>query len=157
MLVFFAAFFLLIPFLQPAFAQNDNDNGLAMLESASDQGTFLVRMWWTQADIGADNTFEIKFVEPETGRELEDITYDFIVVSASGQEAVHRQSQAASVQAVAFSTEGPYTIRIANIDGLGEGADFDVRVTPEFAPAAIAAAAGIALATIFGAKFRKRS
>lgn len=180
------SFLLLVSFLpsallhQPAYAQasntttttnnsNNDDGSPITLESKSDQGTLLVRIEWTQAkkDIlstaaGANNNsnndvFTIHFIEPETGKELEEMTYDFIVASASGQEEVHRQSQTASKQSVAFSAEGPYTIKIANIDGLGEGARFDVRVTPEFAPSAAmaAAAAGIAFATVFGAKFRK--
>jgi hypothetical protein len=144
--------------LQPALAQaNNNDNtGPVALESKSDHGTFLVRMNWTQqADLGADNIFKLKFIEPETGRELEDITYDFVVLSADGHEELQRKSQSAGTQAVAFSAKGPYVIRIANIDGLGEGADFNLRVTPEFAPVAIVAGAGVALATFFGAKHRK--
>jgi hypothetical protein len=157
--VFFATQFLLfVPFLHPALAQaNNTDNpGPGARESKSDHGTFLVRMNWTQqADLGADNIFKLKFIEPETGRELEDITYDFVVLSADGHEEVHRKSQSAGTQAVAFSAEGPYVIRIANIDGLGEGADFNLRVTPEFAPVAIVAGAGVALATFFGAKHRK--
>jgi hypothetical protein len=158
--LFSAALLLLVPFFllqQPAFAQANNGGPAMMtMESTSDQRTFLVKMEWTPAALGSANAFKVHFVEPETGKELEDITYDFIVISEGGQEAVHRHSQAAaSTQAVSFSAEGPYTIRIANIDGLGEGADFHVRVTPElFAPALIAAA-GIALATFFGAKFRK--
>ncbi|HVX02345.1 MAG TPA: hypothetical protein VHA09_04260 [Nitrososphaera sp.] len=135
-----------------------------MLESKSDQGTFLVQMDWTQPkgegdDVDADNNiFKIRFIEPETGKELEQMTYDFIVFdSTDGRELVHRQSQTATTQALTFSAEGPYTIQIANIDGLGEGAEFDIKVTPEFAPAAFAivSAAGIAFATVFGAKFRK--
>jgi hypothetical protein len=157
--LFAAALLLLVPFLQPALAQanNNNDNtGPVALESKSDQGTFLVRMNWTQqADLGADNIFKLKFIEPETGRELEDITYDFVVLSADGHEELQRKSQSAGTQAVAFSAKGPYVIRIANIDGLGEGADFNLRVTPEFAPVAIVAGAGVALATFFGAKHRK--
>jgi hypothetical protein len=156
--LFAAALLLLVPFLQPALAQannNNDDTGPVALESKSDQGTFLVRMNWTQqADLGADNIFKLKFIEPETGRELEDITYDFVVLSADGHEELHRKSQSAGTQAVAFSAEGPYVIRIANIDGLGEGADFNLRVTPEFAPIVIAGA-GVALATFFGAKHRK--
>lgn len=156
--LFATALLLFVPFLQPALAQaNNNDNtGPVALESKSDQGTFLVRMNWTQqADLGADNIFKLKFIEPETGRELEDITYDFVVLSADGHEELQRKSQSAGTQAVAFSAEGPYVIRIANIDGLGEGADFNLRVTPEFAPVAIVAGAGVALATFFGAKHRK--
>jgi hypothetical protein len=169
-LVHFAAAALLLAlpfFLQPppAFAQAAGNANPVMLESTSDQGTFLVKIEWTPADISTDNTFKIRFIEPETGRELEDVAYDFIIVSsASGQEVVHRHSQtseaaaAASTQTVEFSAQGPYTIKIANIDGLGEGANFDVTVTPEFAPAMIilAAAAGIALvSTIFRARFQK--
>lgn len=156
--LFATALLLFVPFLQPALAQaNNNDNtGPVALESKSDHGTFLVRMNWTQqADLGADNIFKLKFIEPETGRELEDITYDFVVLSADGHEELQRKSQSAGTQAVAFSAEGPYVIRITNIDGLGEGADFNLRVTPEFAPVAIVAGAGVALATFFGAKHRK--
>ncbi|MEO9362989.1 MAG: hypothetical protein ABI348_03720 [Nitrososphaera sp.] len=155
--VFLAAALSLLPFfLQPAFAQaNSNGNGPVALESKSDQGTFLVKMNWTQADIGTNNIFKVKFIEPETGRELEDITYDFVVLSAGGNEDVHRKSQSAGTQSMAFSAEGSYVIRIANIDGLGEGADFNLRVTPEFAPVVVVAAAGVALATFFGAKLRK--
>jgi len=156
--LFATALLLFVPFLQPALAQaNNNDNtGPVALESKSDHGTFLVRMNWTQqADLGADNIFKLKFIEPETGRELEDITYDFVVLSADGHEELQRKSQSAGTQAVAFSAKGPYVIRIANIDGLGEGADFNLRVTPEFAPVAIVAGAGVALATFFGAKHRK--
>ena len=155
--LFAAALLLLVPFLQPALAQanNHDDTDPVALESKSDQGTFLVRMNWTQqTDLGADNTFKLKFIEPETGKELEDITYDFVVLSADGREELNRKSQSAGTQTVAFSAEGPYVIRIANIDGLGEGVDFNLRVTPEFAPIVIATA-GVALATFFGAKHRK--
>jgi hypothetical protein len=53
---------------------------------------------------------------------------------------------------VSFQQEGSYTIRVANIEGLGEGAEFSVRVTPEFSPA-IVAAAGVAVA-VFVARLR---
>ena len=50
-----------------------------MLEALSDQGTFRVEVAWTPADIGADNTFGIRFIEPETNIELEDIRYDILL------------------------------------------------------------------------------
>ncbi len=137
-------------FLVPAFAQEP-----VVMEATSDEGTFVVRMEWTPADLGAGNLFALTFVEPETGRVVEDIVYDFIVLSEDGDEVVDRRSQTLAVQDVSFSEEGPYTIRIANIEGLGEDAEFSVRVTPEFSPALVVAA-GVAIA-IFGARLRFRS
>jgi hypothetical protein len=96
--------------------------------------------------------FALTFIEPETGRVVEDIVYDFIVVSEGGDEIVDRRSQTLAVQDVSFSEEGSYTIRVANIEGLGEGAEFSVRVTPEFSPALVAAA-GVAVA-VFVARLR---
>jgi hypothetical protein len=141
------ALFIAPLFLAPAFAQEPET-----LEAVSGEGTFIVRMEWTPAELGAGNTFALSFVEPETGRVVEDVVYDFIVVSESGEELVDRRSQTLAVQDVSFQQEGSYTIRVANIEGLGEGAEFSVRVTPEFSPA-IVAAAGVAVA-VFVARFR---
>jgi hypothetical protein len=134
-------------FLAPAFAQEP-----VVMEAASDEGTFLVRVEWTPADLGASNTFALLFVEPETGKVVEDVAYDFVVTAESGGEIADRRSQTLAAQDVSFPEEGSYTIRVANIEGLGEDAEFSVRVTPEFTPALVAAA-GVAIA-IFGARFR---
>lgn len=134
-------------FFAPAFAQETE-----MLEAASDEGTFLVKIEWTPADLGAGNMFALTFVEPETGREIEDVTYDFVVLSEDGDEVIDRRSQTLAVQDVSFQQEGSYTVRIANIEGLGEDAEFSVRVTPEFSPALVAAA-GVAVA-VFVARLR---
>lgn len=134
-------------FFAPTFAQEQ-----VMLEAASDEGTFLVRMEWTPADLGAGNMFALTFVEPETGRVVEDVTYNFIVVSEDGDEIIDRRSQTLAVQDVSFSEEGSYTVRVANIEGLGEDAEFSVRVTPEFSPSLVAAA-GVAVA-VFVARLR---
>lgn len=115
---------LLVP-LQ-AFAQEQ-----IMLEAPSDQSTFLVEIGWTPADIGAENTFEIRFIEPETGKKVEDVVYDFAIAQA-GNTVLERTDQTSNTQQVAFSVAGPYTIIVDNIDGLGEGASFPVQVTPEF-------------------------
>lgn len=141
---------------QLAFAQTQSEPA-TVLESNSDQGSFRVTMKWTQTGNGSNKSaFNVQFIEPETGKQLEDIVYDFIVISASGNEVVHRVTQASgSNQTATLSVEGPYTIRIANIDGLGESAEFHVRVTPEFSPVLIVAAGGFALAALFGTKSRK--
>lgn len=115
---------LLVP-LQ-AFAQE-----LIMLEAASDQDTFIVEMGWTSADIGDENTFEIRFIDPETSKEVEDVVYDF-GIEQDGSPLLMREGQTSSTQRVTFDEAGPYTIVVRNIEGLGEDASFPVQVTPEF-------------------------
>lgn len=109
-----------------AFAQEQ-----IMLETASDQDTFSVEIEWMPADIGDENTFEIRFIEPETGKEIEDVVYDF-EIEQDGSSLLTREGQTSATQSVAFDEAGPYTIIVDNIDGLGEGASFSVEVTPEF-------------------------
>jgi hypothetical protein len=115
---------LLVPL--PAFAQEQ-----ITLEAASDQGTFSVKIEWTPAEIGAENTFEIHFIEPETGKEIEEVVYDFAIEQA-GTTLLTREGQTSNTQRVAFSESGPYTILVSDIDGLSENASFPVQVTPEF-------------------------
>lgn len=102
-----------------------------MLETASDQDTFTVEIGWTPADIGDENTFEIRFIEPETGKEVEDVIYDF-GIEQDGSLLLMREDQTSATQRVVFDEAGPYTIVVRNIEGLGEDASFSVQVTPEF-------------------------
>ena len=123
----------------------------SMMESPSDQGTFLVRISFTQDKL-QDNAVAVTFVDSETGKEVEDITYDFAVSSDSGL-LLSKTAQTATVQHVTFGSEGSYKITVSNIDGLGEGAAFDVRVTPEFPALAVAAVAFSALAVAWRVRF----
>lgn len=123
----------------------------SMMESPSDQGTFLVRISFTQDKL-QDNAIAITFVDSETGKEVEDITYNFAVSSENGS-LVSKTAQTATMQHVSFGSEGSYKIAISNIDGLGEGATFDVRVTPEFPALAVAAVAFSALAVARRVRF----
>lgn len=123
----------------------------ATIESTSDQSTFLVRISLVPDQL-QDNTIAITFVDPETHKEIEDVIYDFAVYSDSGSALVSKTAQTATVQKVSFGSEGSYRITISNIDGLGEGATFDVRVTPEFPALAIAAVAFSALAAAWRAR-----
>ena len=114
------------------------------LEAASDQDTFTVEITWTPDDIGSANAFDIRFIEPETGEEIEDVVYDFSI-HRGGDREILRRDQTATRQEFTFDEPGSYEIRIDDIEGLGEGAELPVRVTPEFptgALAAIAAALG---------------
>ncbi len=127
----------------PAFAQEQ-----VKLATASDQDTFTVEIVWTTADIGAKNTLEIYFIEPETGKEVEDMIYEFGIMQ-DDTLIFTRPDQTSNVQEVTFGEPGPYTILVNNIDGLGENASFPVQVTPEFPLA-------YALPAAFGALFALR-
>lgn len=122
--LFLPTLFILAP-LQ-VFAQEE-----MLLEAASDQNTFLVRVVWTPADIGSENTFEIHFIEPETLKEVEDIVYNF-AIEQDGEQVIRNEDQDSNIQSVTFERAGPYTIVVENIDRLGENASFAVEVTPEF-------------------------
>lgn len=127
-------------FVVPAYAQQSTT-----LEATSDEGSFLVQVAWEPAEVGQENTFDISFVEPETGTMLEDITYDFSVLQGDSVKA-HKVDQAASRQRLAFDEPGQYTIRIDNIDGLDEGVEIPIQVTPEFPLGALAGVAAVGAA-----------
>lgn len=113
----------------------------ATIESTSDQGTFLVRISLLPDQL-RDNIITITFIDPETRKEIQDVVYDFAIYSDSGT-LVSKTAQTAIVQKVSFEGEGSYRIAISNIEGLGEGATFDVRVTPEFPVGAMVAVAAV--------------
>lgn len=102
-----------------------------VLEATSDQGTFLVELAWTPAEIDHAHVFDIRFVEPETGKEIEDVLYDFSIYGSGGREVV-RLDQTTIRQEFAFDDTGSYEIRLEDIEGLGEGVVIPIQVTPEF-------------------------
>jgi hypothetical protein len=101
------------------------------LEAASDQGTFTVEITWTPHDIGSANVFDIRFIEPETGEEIEDVVYDISIYRDADREIL-RRDQTTTSQEFAFDEPGSYVIRIDDIDGLGERVAIPIQVTPEF-------------------------
>jgi hypothetical protein len=122
-----------------------------VLESASDQGTFMVEITWTPDDIGSTNTFDIRFIEPETGEEIEDIRYDFSIYG-EGDREILRRGETATRQEFTFEQPGSYEIRIDDIEGLGEGVAIPIQVTPEFPLGAVALAAAALGAIIVAAR-----
>lgn len=132
----------LLPFI-PVAAQEH-----IVLEAASDQGTFTVEITWTPDDLGDENAFDIRFIEPETGVEIEEVIYDFSIFRAGDREVV-RRDQMVTRQEFTFDEQGPYEIRIDNIEGLGEGVSVPIQVTPEFPAGALAVVAGALGATVF--------
>jgi hypothetical protein len=136
----------------PAYAQQS-----VTLEVTSDQGSFLVQVNWMPAEAGEENAFDITFIEPETGTELEDIKYEFSLIhnDTQAQEA-HKVDQTAAQQKFTFDEPGWYTIRIGNIDGLDESAEIPIQVTPEFPAGALVGVAAIGAAVAAGKIYLSR-
>jgi hypothetical protein len=114
-----------LPF-QPISAQEQ-----IRLEAVTDQGTFQVEILWISNDIGSANMFEIHFVDPDTGTEIEDIKYD-ISIYRDDRPEIQRLDQISIFQEFFFEEVGSYEIRIDNIEDLGERATLPIQVTPEF-------------------------
>jgi hypothetical protein len=122
-----------------------------VLEAASDQGTFTVEITWTPDNIGSAHAFDIRFIEPETGEEIEDVIYDISIYSG-GDRQVLRRDQTATRQEFTFGGPGSYEIRIDDIEGLGERITIPIQVTPEFPLGAVALAAAVLGAAIVAAR-----
>lgn len=101
------------------------------LEAVTDQGTFKVEIMWISNDIGSANMFEIHFVDPDTGSEIEDIKYD-ISIYRDDKPEIQRLDQTSIFQEFFFEEMGSYEMRIDDIEGLGERAIVPIQVTPEF-------------------------
>ncbi|MDQ3888748.1 MAG: hypothetical protein M3251_05690 [Thermoproteota archaeon] len=128
---------------QPIYAQEQ-----IRLEAVSDQGTFKVEIMWTSNDIGSANEFEIHFVDPDSGSEIEDVKYDISIYRDASPE-IHRLDQTSIFQEFFFEEVGSYEIRIDDIEDLGERAIIPIQVTPEFQlNVLVPAAAAVSIAVI---------
>jgi hypothetical protein len=101
------------------------------LEAVTDQGTFKVEIMWIPNDIGSANMFEIHFVDPDTGSEIENIKYD-ISIYRDDRPEIQRLDQVSIFQEFFFEEMASYEIRIDDIEDLGEHATVPIQVTPEF-------------------------
>ena len=117
-----------------------------LLQAASDQGTFRVEITWTPGDIGSANVFDLRFIEPETGEEIEDIVYDISIYKGGDRETL-RRDQMDTQQLFTFDEPRSYEIRIEDIEGLGEWVAIPIQVTPEF-PVGVLALAATALGLV---------
>jgi len=111
---------------QPIYAQEQ-----IRLEAVTDQGTFKVEIMWISNDIGSANMFEIHFVDPDTGSEIEYIKYD-ISIYRDDKPEIQRLDQTSIFQEFFFEEMGSYEMRIDDIEGLNERAIVPIQVTPEF-------------------------
>ena len=135
--------------LQPITAQQQ-----IRLEALTDKGTFKVEIFWTPKDIGNINKFEIHFIDPDTGSEIEDIKYD-ISIFKDGKPEIQRLEQLSISQDFFFEEAGSYEISIADIEDLGERVTIPIQVTPEFQSyifVLTAAALGLAMLAVAAAQ-----
>ncbi len=108
------------------------------LDAMSDKGAFLVEVMWTPEAIGKANTFEIHFFDPDTHTQIEDVKYTLSIYSNDSSSGggnkleVQRTDQVATLQKFSFDKSGSYTIKIENIENLGESAVIPIQVSPEF-------------------------
>src|SRR5919112_3621979 len=125
-LVMSLALFSTILTLQPITAQEQ-----IRLEALTDQGSFKVEILWMPNDIGNVNKFEIHFIDPDTGSEIEDVKYD-ISIYKDGRPKIQRLDQVSISQEFFFEEVGSYEIRIDDIEDLGEWVLVPIQVVPEF-------------------------
>jgi hypothetical protein len=124
------------------------------LEAVTDQGTFRVEIMWIPNDIGSANMFDIRFIDPDTGSEIEDIKYDISIYRDDGPQ-IQRLDQISTFQEFSFGDQGSYEIRIDDIEDLGERVTIPIQVTPEFRlEVFVFAAAAFSLAVIAAAAAR---
>ncbi|MDQ3887669.1 MAG: hypothetical protein M3251_00170 [Thermoproteota archaeon] len=124
---------------QPIYAQEQ-----IRLEAVSDQGTFKVEIMWITNNIGNANMFEIHFIDPDTGSEIEGVKYDISIYKDASPE-IQRLDQTSIFQEFFFEEVGSYEIRIDDIEDLGERALIPIQVTPEFQLKVFVLAAAAAL------------
>jgi hypothetical protein len=146
-LIMSLALFSSILTLQPITAQEQ-----IRLEALTDQGSFKVEILWMPNDIGNVNKFEIHFIDPDTGSEIEDVKYD-ISIYKDGRPKIQRLDQVSISQEFFFEEMGSYEIRIDDIEDLGERVLVPIQVMPEFQPPvlALSAAAALGLAVLAAA------
>ena len=128
------------------------------LEAVTDQATFKVEIFWMPSDIGSVNNFEIHFIDPDTGSEIEDVKYDFSIYK-DGRPEIQRLDQVSISQEFFFEEVGSYEISIDDIEDLGERVTLPIQVTPEFQSQIFvpsAAALGLAVLVITAAAAAQR-
>jgi len=128
------------------FDKNTNSQ-LGTLSLQSINEAVNVEMGISQENLEPDTPieFSLKFTNPTSGVQLENVNYSFKIVDVSGNELVNRLNQHTQdgfdIQSVTFSKTGPLTIMI-DIQGLGKEQPFSTKysgdvsavitVVPEF-------------------------
>jgi predicted secreted protein with PEFG-CTERM motif len=131
--------------MNTSFAQNNSNisnsltnntsvsSGSYVLQGISNDGAFKVIVDWKPNNTGKENTFDLTFIDSNSGVQIEDVAYD-IMLFKDDQHITesHRADQTARQQKYVFADQGSYTLRIENINNTGAGIDFAMQVIPEF-------------------------
>jgi plastocyanin len=120
-----------------------------MLQGTSTNNKFKVEVNWMPNDISKENTFDIKFLDSKSGKEIKGVTYDIVLLTGDKKLAeTYRSAQTATQQKYIFGDQGSYILNIDKINNSpAESVNIPIQVTPEFpvnvlALMAIAAALG---------------
>jgi hypothetical protein len=102
-----------------------------VLQGISDDGVFKVMVDWKQANINKENTFDLTFIDSNSGVRIENIIYD-IMLFKDDQHITesHRLDQTAKQQKFVFPDQGSYTLRFEKINNTGAGIDIPFQVLP---------------------------
>jgi hypothetical protein len=105
--------------------------GSYVLQGISDDGVFKVMVDWKQANINKENTFDLTFIDSNSGVHIENISYDIMLFKDDQHIAEsHRPAQTAGQQKFVFPDQGSYTLRIEKINNTGAGIDIPFKVLP---------------------------
>ncbi|HEX2107008.1 MAG TPA: hypothetical protein VHF28_04680 [Nitrososphaera sp.] len=101
------------------------------LEGLTDKGTFKIQLFWTSNEVGSPNVFEVRFIDPATGNEIEHVKYDISIYN-QGKLEIERSDQISTFQEFYFEDVGSYEVRIDDVEDLGERVAIPIQVTAEF-------------------------
>src|SRR5919198_5923090 len=119
------------------------------LQATSTNDKFKVEVNWTPNDISKENTFDIKFLDSKSGKEIKGVTYDIVLLTGDQQHLTetYRSAQTATQQKYIFGDQGSYILNIDKINNsTAESVNIPIQVTPEFPVNVLAL-----MAIVFGA------
>jgi hypothetical protein len=104
------------------------------LQGTSTNDKFKVEVNWTPNDISKENTFDIKFLDSKSGKEIKGVTYDIVLLTGDKKLAeTYRSAQTATQQKYIFGDQGSYILNIDKINNSpAESVNIPIQVTPEF-------------------------
>src|SRR5919199_1115855 len=125
------------------------------LQGTSTNDKFKVEVNWMPNDISKENTFDIKFLDSKSGKEIKGVTYDIVLLTGDQQHLTetYRSAQTATQQKYIFGDQGSYILNIDKINNSpAESVNIPIQVTPEFPVNVLALTAIVFGALIFVCK-----
>jgi hypothetical protein len=147
------------PILFEVASSNYSGKPVSSDKTALNQSSFKAQIEWTPNAIGSENIFNIRFLNPISGEEIQDVKYDIMLFNEGNHlSETHRSEQQASRQKYIFPEQGFYTLKIDNIGNTTASIDLPIQVIPEFADAASTSAmvAGLLGILLFAVKLKTR-